>query len=59
MYGTMNLKFTRVQFIMARLCQDSERLVTAVCQWNLPLSAIGSIFLDKSIGYTLIIVQGY
>jgi hypothetical protein len=51
-------QITRVQFITASLCQDSERLVTAICQWNLPLFTIGSICLDKIIGYTLIIVQG-
>ena len=36
---------------MARFCKNSERLVTAVCQWNVPLSAISSMCLAKGTGY--------
>ena len=43
---------TRVYFVMARFCQDSERLVTAVYRWNVPLSAIDSMCLDTSTGCT-------
>jgi len=37
---------------MARFCQVSERLVTAVCQWNVPLSAVGTMYFGKSTGCT-------